>query len=148
MEGLGWCDVHSTIKHLAIPHPVLYTKGAPQLWKITYEPSKLIRKSNAASQDLNPKSRTVVNKAEYFGGNLYITASGSYTPRDASTTTPKVIDVQITSGMLYAWGLEVPLPIQGRGTFEVCYLDDSLRIFRSGSSYSVQVRATTLPEQP
>ena len=61
--------------------------------------------------------------------------------QDASTRTPKVIDVQISSGLLHLAGLDVPLPIRGKGTFEVCYLDTNLRVFRSGSSYSVQVRA-------
>jgi hypothetical protein len=38
----------------------------------------------------------------------------------------------------------VPLPIRGSGQFEILYLDDVLRIFKSGSSLSVQVRAAAV----
>ena len=54
-----------------------YTKGQLELWNSTY---KLLNKGNKASQDLDPRTRTVVNKAEYFGDKLYVTASGTYEP--------------------------------------------------------------------
>jgi hypothetical protein len=72
--------------------------------------------------------------------------NGSIPVQDASTRTPKVIDVQVNSGLLHVAGVDVPLPIRGKGTFEVCYLDSNLRVFKSGSSYSVQVRAEYLGE--
>lgn len=59
---------------------VLYTRGTPQLWKATYSAGKLVRASNAASQDLDPAGRTVVNRAEYLGDKLWVTASGTYQP--------------------------------------------------------------------
>jgi hypothetical protein len=59
---------------------VLYTRGTPQLWKATYSAGKLVRGSNAASQDLDPSRRTVVNRAEYLGDKLWVTASGTYEP--------------------------------------------------------------------
>jgi len=59
---------------------VLHTQGSPQLWKATYKAGKLINAANAASQDLNPRNRTVINRAEYFGKQLYVSASGSYLP--------------------------------------------------------------------
>jgi hypothetical protein len=59
---------------------VFYTKGSPQLWKATFKAGKLLNASNAAAQDLDPGSRTVVNSAEYFGRRLYVTASGTYEP--------------------------------------------------------------------
>jgi hypothetical protein len=59
---------------------VLYTRGTPQLWKATYSAGKLVSPSNAASQDLNPAGRSVVNRAEYFGDRLWVTASGTYMP--------------------------------------------------------------------
>lgn len=54
------------------------------------------------------------------------------------------MQANITSGNLHLFGLDVPLPIRGVGTFEVLYLDDSLRIFRSFGSYAVQVRRDRL----
>jgi hypothetical protein len=59
---------------------VLYTRGAPQLWKATYSAGKLVRGSNAASQDLDPTRRSVVNRAEYLGDRLWVSASGTYQP--------------------------------------------------------------------
>jgi hypothetical protein len=59
---------------------VFFTKGSPQLWKATFKAGKLLNASNAASQDLDPSSREVVNSAEYFGRRLYVTASGTYEP--------------------------------------------------------------------
>lgn len=38
----------------------------------------MINASNAASQDLDPSTNTVINRAEYFGSRLYVTASGTY----------------------------------------------------------------------
>jgi hypothetical protein len=60
---------------------VRYTKGALQLWRATYSPGKLINSSNRASQDLQPRGRSVLNKAEYAGSSLYVTASGNYSPQ-------------------------------------------------------------------
>jgi hypothetical protein len=59
---------------------VFFTKGSPQLWKAIFKAGKLLNASNAASQDLDPSSREVVNSAEYFGRRLYVTASGTYEP--------------------------------------------------------------------
>lgn len=59
---------------------VLYTRGSLQLWKATYSAGKLVKSSNAASQDLDPTTRSVINKAEYLGDKLWVTASGTYTP--------------------------------------------------------------------
>ncbi len=57
------------------------------------------------------------------------------------------IRADITSGRLRAWALDLPLPISGSGTFEVLYVDERLRLFRSnGTTYAVQVRADLLPE--
>lgn len=39
-----------------------------------------MRGSNAASQVLDPSRRTVVNRAEYLGDKLWVTASGTYEP--------------------------------------------------------------------
>lgn len=58
-----------------------YTAGTPQLWKATYQTGRLLKRSNTASQDLDPVNRTVVNRAEYFEGQLYVTASGTYEPQ-------------------------------------------------------------------
>lgn len=47
----------------------------------------------------------------------------------------------IDGGLLHVLGWDVPLPIRGSGEFEVVYLNKQLRVFRSGSAVSVQVRA-------
>lgn len=60
---------------------VVYTKGRVQLWAATYAPSKaLLNRDNRASQQFEPRGRTALNKAEYLGAKLYVTASGTYEP--------------------------------------------------------------------
>eukprot|EP00775_Hariotina_reticulata_P005867 gene5867-6108_t len=103
--------------------------------------------ANAASQDLDPSNRTVINRAEYFGQQLYVLASGSYLPLDSSAICPKKIQANISSGMIHVLGFDVPLPIKGTGEFEVVYLDDRIRIFRSGRAISVQVKQSYLVDQ-
>ena len=63
---------------------------------------------------------------------------------DSDKNCPKAIQANIESGKLCLRGLEVPLPIRGSGRFEVMFLDEELRIFRSGGSIAVQIKATTL----
>ena len=59
---------------------------------------------------------------------------------------PKALQANIESGEINLWGLKVPLPIRGSGIFEVLYLDDELRVFRSGQdTYAVQVKEAALP---
>ncbi|MEW5299512.1 MAG: hypothetical protein WDW36_002523 [Sanguina aurantia] len=122
---------------------VLYTTGRVQLWKATYDyGKKLTGRKNEASQDVDPKNRTVLNRADYIDEVLCVTAQGTYLP-DVSETpgiTPAPITVTITSGTVNAWGRVINLPIQGTGKFEVAYLDEDLRIFRSQGSIAVQVR--------
>lgn len=50
------------------------------------------------------------------------------------------MQANITSGLLHIFGLDIPLPIRGTGQFEVLYLDEKLRVFRSGRAISVQVK--------
>eukprot|EP00878_Enallax_costatus_P004452 GHUV01004692.1.p1 GENE.GHUV01004692.1~~GHUV01004692.1.p1 ORF type:complete len:249 (+),score=59.85 GHUV01004692.1:276-1022(+) len=122
------------------PWLVLYTRGTAQLWKATYQAGKAFNTGNAASQDLNPNGRTVVNKAEYAGDKLYVTASGTYQPLEETTVLPIPVQANISSGLLHLFGLDIPLPIRGTGRFDVVYLDDKLRVFRSGGAISVQVK--------
>lgn len=129
------------------PWRVLYTRGTPQLWKATYSAGKLVRASNAASQDLDPAGRTVVNRAEYLGDKLWVTASGTYVPLNDTPGLPQPIQANISSGLIHLWGLDIPLPIRGTGYFEVLYLDDRLRVFRSGGALAVQVKQQYLQEQ-
>eukprot|EP00877_Chromochloris_zofingiensis_P012112 jgi/Chrzof1/7154/Cz02g13040.t1 len=127
------------------PWQVLFTKGRPQLWKTTFQSGKLLNRNNRASQDLNPQGRTVINKAEYYGDKLYVTASGTYEPLDdGATNMPKAVKANIQQGNLHIFGFDIPLPIKGTGMFEVMYLDDTLRIFKSGASYAVQAREDRL----
>eukprot|EP00879_Flechtneria_rotunda_P009528 GHRR01009973.1.p1 GENE.GHRR01009973.1~~GHRR01009973.1.p1 ORF type:complete len:234 (+),score=80.09 GHRR01009973.1:211-912(+) len=126
------------------PWRVLYTQGDLQLWKATYKAGKVFNARNAASQDLNPSNRTVVNKAEYYGNALFVTASGTYEPLGTSATLPQRVRADITSGSLHIAGLDIPLPIRGTGEFNVVYLDDKLRVFESAGAISVQVRESYL----
>ena len=159
---------------------VVYTEGA-FLWQLYTSPGKLmIGSKNAASQTLDPRTRSVLNFGEVAGSRVFVTAEGVYEPQasryfegfvqfsrrlqafasarwsycsacppqDASSSTPKAIDVRIDGGALHLFGTRVPLPIRGRGSFEVAYLDDTLRIFRSpNGSVSVQVREDMLVGQ-
>jgi ATP-dependent RNA helicase DDX54/DBP10 len=65
--------------------------------------------------------------------------------QDDSSVTPKAIRASITSGRLIFGSWELPLPISGRGVFEVVYADDLLRVFRSDGRFAVQVCADRLP---
>eukprot|EP00798_Chlamydomonas_sp_ICE-L_P025109 gene25109-10750_t len=125
---------------------VLYTKGMPQLWKATYEAGKTFSPGNRAGQDLNPKGRTVVNRAEYFGNKIVVTASGAYEPLGDSSRTPCEVISRISSGNINIFGKDIALPIKGEGKFEVLYLDDDLRIFKAGPSYAVQVKESKLDD--
>ncbi len=64
---------------------------------------------------------------------------------EAVKSCPKSLQANISSGLINLWGLQVPLPIKGSGVFEVLYLDDELRVFRSGLTYAVQVKEAALP---
>lgn len=68
-------------------------------------------------------------------------------PQDNSPILPKTIQANITSGLLHLFGLDIPLPIRGTGRFEVLYLDERLRVFRSGGALAVQVKEQYLQEQ-
>lgn len=140
-------DAHVPFKESLLgggPWVVRYTSGTPQLWKVSYQGGKVLNRNNRASQDLNPNGRTVVNRAEYYSGKLYVTASGTYLPEDDSMETPKAVSALISSGSLHLFGITIPLPIRGTGVFQVEYLDDCLRIFRSGGAIAVQVRQDKL----
>ncbi|KAF6254802.1 hypothetical protein COO60DRAFT_1634660 [Scenedesmus sp. NREL 46B-D3] len=128
------------------PWLVFFTKGSPQLWKATFKAGKLLNASNAASQDLDPSSREVVNSAEYFGRRLYVTASGTYEPLGGSSNLPAPIQANIRSGLLHVLGLDIPLPIRGTGRFEVAWLDGNLRVFRSSGAVTVQIRQQYLAD--
>lgn len=57
---------------------------------------------------------------------------------------PKRIQANISAGQLHIAGLTIPLPIRGTGYFEVMYLDERLRVFRSGGAIAVQVKEQVL----
>lgn len=129
------------------PWIVRYTRGRPLLWSLTYGAGRVVNGANRAAQDFDPADRSAVNWVELFGPDAYIAAKGTYEPQGDARTTPVTIRADITSGRLRAWALDLPLPISGSGTFEVLYVDERLRVFRSnGDTYAVQVRADLLPE--
>ncbi len=127
------------------PWVVVYTRGA-FLWQVYTSPGgKLTGSSNRAAQDFNPNTRAVLNSGEIVGPAIQVSAVGSYTPTNSSTTLPKEVDVTITGGEINAWGKRIPLPISGRGKFFIEYLDDTIRVFRStNGGLTVQMREDKL----
>eukprot|EP00967_Tisochrysis_lutea_P065311 scaffold84901_cov15-Tisochrysis_lutea.AAC.1 len=61
-----------------------------------------------------------------------------------ASSLPVTVQANIEEGRLYFFGKELPLPIKGKGLFTILYIDDKVRIFRSGKSYAVQVRCSAL----
>jgi len=124
------------------PWMVVYTEGV-FLWQIYTSPGKiLLGKKNVASQSFNPITKGVLNSGEIAKRDCYVTAVGKYQQtQDNRTHLPVDIEVEVSSGILHIFDRKIPLPIKGRGKFTVCYLDDTLRIFRSqGRGLSVQVK--------
>lgn len=66
--------------------------------------------------------------------------------QDGSRSLPKAIRANIQSGLVHVAGLDIRLPIRGTGRFEVVYLDERLRVFRSGGALAVQVKQRLLEE--
>lgn len=66
--------------------------------------------------------------------------------QDDSTQLPKRVEANITSGQLHAFGLTLQLPIRGTGYFEVIFLGEQLRVFRSGNALAVQVKESCLSQ--
>lgn len=66
------------------PWQVMYTRGRTQLWNALQKPATVVAKqakqTNRASQDLDPSTRSLVSRADFFGPGFYVTASGTYTP--------------------------------------------------------------------
>ncbi|GBF91172.1 metallo-dependent phosphatase [Raphidocelis subcapitata] len=131
------------------PWVVVYTRGSPQLWRSAWATGKVVSgRQNEASQEFNPDGRTALNKVEFFGGGLYVTAAGTYEPLDPSGGAgPQAVRADIERGALHAFGLDIPLPIRGSGRFEVLYLDDALRVFRSGNAVTVQMKRSELQQR-
>jgi len=67
--------------------------------------------------------------------------------QDDSPSLPKPIQANISSGCIHVFGVDIPLPIRGTGLFEVVYLDERVRVFRSGGALAVQVKEEYLREQ-
>eukprot|EP00983_Pelagomonas_calceolata_P020146 635550-Pelagomonas_calceolata.AAC.4 len=63
-----------------------------------------------------------------------------------ASSLPVTVQANIEEGRLYFFGKELPLPIKGKGLFTILYIDDKVRIFRSGKSYAVQrARSSSSP---
>ncbi|KAK9826161.1 hypothetical protein WJX81_002496 [Elliptochloris bilobata] len=132
------------------PWQVVFSSG-PLLWQAwtalgdSLTPRRIGRRTNKASQDFDPAQRSVVNRGEVLGAYVFVTASGTYRPLDASATTPVEIKASIESGCLHLGRRQVGLPIKGSGRVSIAYLDADLRVFRSSSgSTTVQMREAEL----
>jgi len=136
------------------PWQVVYSRGT-LLWQGWSAPGKVAKFENPASQNFDPEHRSAVNKAEVFGRNVFVTASGTYSPaakppaEGETLLTPVKVAVTIDKGALHWFGKEISLPIKGKAAFYVMYLDDNVRVFQNGkkpgSSLVVQVRHDVLP---
>jgi len=127
------------------PWVVVYTRGPAQLWKTSQSvASSLSRSKNQASQEFDPKSKTAVNRAEFGSPDIFVTASGTFEIEGEASSLPVTVQANIEEGRLYFFGKELPLPIKGKGLFTILYIDDKVRIFRSGKSYAVQVQRDEL----
>ncbi|GAX74758.1 hypothetical protein CEUSTIGMA_g2205.t1 [Chlamydomonas eustigma] len=134
------------------PWVVVHNEGVVQLWRAVFEIFNIFTNNaqtaedrDFASQTFDPESRTAVNRAEYMRGKIEVLANGTYQPEDDSLNCPKRIKVKIEGGLLRLRDTEIQLPfIQGTGTFDVMYVDECLRIFRSGNSLVVQIKKSFL----
>lgn len=131
---------------------MVYTRGS-FLWQAFTSPGQILtRKRNISYQDFDPVTRRALNFGQIIGDDLYITAEGVYTPRPKekrknSLLLPVIVDVEIKGGCLHLWNKKISLPIQGRGSFSILYLDDVLRVFKSNTtsgSLSVQMKKEVL----
>jgi len=107
-----------------------------------------------ASQQFDPRTRRLVNRVDY--GPLVVSAYGEFTSlSDGPPVFPAAVRADVQGGRLdftrgggggeddeaggRGGGWAVSLPIRGQGLFEVLYADQSIRIFKSQSSISVQM---------
>ena len=99
-------------------------------------------------QEFTPKDRGVLNGGEVLGPVVALGARGTYELAPGfSGRTPARVTARITGGWVDLFGRRVALPIQGQGDFEVLYVDDKIRVFRSPATgaLSVQVPEALLP---
>ncbi|KAF5830712.1 hypothetical protein DUNSADRAFT_14118 [Dunaliella salina] len=123
------------------PWVVVYTHGPAQLWKASQSvATSLSRSRNQASQEFDPKTKAAINRAEFGSPDIFVTASGTFEVQGEASSLPVTVQANINEGRLHFFGRELPLPIKGKGLFTILYIDDKVRIFRSGNSYAVQVQ--------
>ena len=97
-----------------------------------------------AAQDFDAAASRVVNSVTLQTplGTLRLTAEGDFSALpdgQPSKSTPARFTARIRRGTLAVGALRLPLPIAGEGSFEVAYVDDRLRVFRSSTGLAVQV---------
>uniref|UniRef100_A0A7S2TEY8 Uncharacterized protein n=1 Tax=Lotharella oceanica TaxID=641309 RepID=A0A7S2TEY8_9EUKA len=68
---------------------------------------------------------------------------------DTNVMSPASFMAEVTGATVAAFGRSFHVPLKGQGAFEVLYVDETLRIFRSKGSggLTVQVRAELFPEE-
>jgi hypothetical protein len=71
-------STHTRTRTHARAGQVLHSSGGPALWRTTYDAGRALNRDNAAGQAFDPSTRSVLNRAEYFGGGLAVEASGTY----------------------------------------------------------------------
>ncbi|EKX38422.1 hypothetical protein GUITHDRAFT_115394 [Guillardia theta CCMP2712] len=112
------------------PWLALYTQGKPPRWQRQAQWLPWAR--NVASQDYDVGGGRVRNRGEIWGSRVFVTVEGELQELQPERTfTPKMFQAGIQSGTLHVLGLEIPLPIRGRGFAKLLYLDRNVRIFQS-----------------
>ena len=119
------------------PWQVVHTAGALG-WK------PLAPGGAVAAQDFDAATCRVVNAVTLPTplGTLRLTAEGDFSALpdgQPSKSTPARFAACILKGTLAVGTLRLPLPIAGEGSFEVAYVDQRLRVFRSSTGLAVQV---------
>ena len=119
------------------PWQVVHTAGALG-WK------PLAPGGAVAAQDFDAATSRVVNAVTLPTplGTLRLTAEGDFSAvpdGQPSKSTPARFAARIRRGTLAVGTLRIPLPIAGEGSFEVAYVDQRLRVFRSPTGLAVQV---------
>ncbi|CAG9462469.1 unnamed protein product [Pedinophyceae sp. YPF-701] len=121
----------------------VYTQG-PVAWRLWGAGARAMGKRDASFQQFEPDGRLVENSGELAGGGVMVRATGRYEPREEPDVLPRTIVAYIEQGAVEvpSRGWTLPLPIRGKGSFEVAYVDQRIRVFRSPlGSLAVQVPA-------
>lgn len=111
----------------------IYTRNGTPKWERNAKLLPFL--SNVAGQDYDAGSLRVINYGEVLGSSVHFRAEGSFAEVDTNVRScPKDYDVFVERGAINFLGLDIPLPISGKGYLRCLYADAGLRIFISPRS--------------